>query len=222
MRLRFNILLIFGLLTLLSASAFAQDPAAFAHFDRAKSAYEEERYEDAILALEQAWRAEEAPEFLYWRVMTLQAMGEHAHALELITENREILTNAPQGGELHLLEERSRRALEEKNKVIEPPPQPPPIKAERTTLNTVGPIVLGVVGLGLGALSIPFWSRTCERESGTTCLEYAEAQTPLAVGLVSAGVLAIGGGVVWWVMGSPKEQESTAIVVSPGAIGGRF
>lgn len=203
----------------LSSTAFAQG-AGSEHFEKAKSAYEAQNYEAAMLSLEQALRAEEAPQYLYWRIKTLQAMGEHAHVLELIDQNRDALLTAPEGGELHLMEERSRRELDKQKeiKTVEPPVVITP--EQRTTLNTVGPIVLGVAGLGLALGSIPFWQAECEVQSGGRCLQEGDPQYGLAIGLSAAGALAIGGGVAWWILGTPEEP--TAVSVSPFGLRGQF
>ena len=205
----------------LSSTAFAQG-AGSEHFEKAKSAYEAQNYEAAMLSLEQALRAEEAPQYLYWRIKTLQAMGEHAHVLELIDQNRDALLTAPEGGELHLMEERSRRELDKQKeiKTVEPPVVITP--EQRTTLNTVGPIVLGVAGLGLALGSIPFWQAECELQVNDLCLEEGEPQYGLAIGLSAAGALAIGGGVAWWILGTPEEPAPMSLNVSPFGLRGQF
>lgn len=205
----------------LSSTAFAQGAGA-EHFEEAKAAYEAQNYEAAMLSLEQALRAEESPQYLYWRIKTLQAMGEHAHVLELIDQNRDALLTAPEGGELHLMEERSRRELD---KAKEPEDIVPPAvltPEPRTTLNTVGPIVLGVAGLGLALGSIPFWQAECEAPRGDRCLKEGDPQYGLAIGLSAAGALAIGGAITWWVVGTPDQPESTALSVSPLGLRGQF
>lgn len=203
----------------LSSTAFAQGAGA-EHFEEAKAAYEAQNYEAAMLSLEQALRAEESPQYLYWRIKTLQAMGEHAHVLELIDQNRDALLGAPEGGELHLMEERSRRELDKQKeiKTVEPPAVITP--EQRTTLNTVGPIVLGVAGLGLALGSIPFWQAECEVVRAERCVLEGDPQYGLAIGLSAAGALAIGGGVAWWILGTPEEP--TAVSVSPFGIRGQF
>lgn len=200
-------------------AAFAQVPehSADAHFERAQAAYQGAQYDAAMLELEQAWRKEERPIFLYWRVLTLQAMGEHALALNLIDENRSLLLAEPQVQDLHLVEERSRAALS-----VNLPEDPPPPVVERSTVDTVGPIVLGIVGLGLVAGSIPFWQEECTVPRGDRCLETSEPEYLIAGLLAGAGGAAMGGAVVWWVLGAPESPAQTAVILAPGAIVGRF
>lgn len=203
----------------LSSTAFAQGAGA-EHFEEAKAAYEAQNYEAAMLSLEQALRAEESPQYLYWRIKTLQAMGEHAHVLELIDQNRDALLSAPEGGELHLMEERSRRELDKVKQPEDIVPPEVPSPEPRTTLNTVGPIVLGVAGLGLALGSIPFWQAECELELNNACIKNGDPQYGFAIGLSAAGALAIGGGVAWWILGTPEEP--TAVSVSPFGLRGQF
>lgn len=211
------ILLFVCLLTTTTVVAQVPKHTADAHFERAQVAYQETRYDAAMLELEQAWRKEERPVFLYWRVLTLQAMGEHALALNLIDENRSLLLGASEVQDLHLVEERSRSALS----VATPVPNPP--VAQRSTLDTVGPIVLGILGVGLVAGSIPFWQEECEIPRGDRCLATSEPEYLIAGLLAGAGATAMGGAVVWWVLGSPESPESqVTLILAPGAIVGRF
>lgn len=180
----------------------APDISAQQHFDNAKAAQESGDFDQAILELERSWRLEERAETLALRVRVLESMGEARLALDIIEQNREMLGSVP---DIYLVEERLRETLREKDVVV----VPTPVVAERSTLNTVGPILLGVAGLGLGVGSVLLLvSESCQVESVEgNCIELEKPSTALGVG---AGVVAVGalaGAVYWWIAGAPDGSE---------------
>ncbi len=195
----------FLLLLCFGSTGWAQttpDISAQRHFDNAKAAHESGDFDQAILELERSWRLDERPETLALRVRVLESMGEARLALDIIEQNREILGSVP---DIYLVEERLRETLREKDVVV----VPTPVAAERSTLNTVGPILLGVAGLGLGVGSVLLLvSESCQVESVEgNCIELEKPSTALGVG---AGVLAVGalaGAVYWWIVGAPDGPE---------------
>ncbi len=173
------------------------------HFENAQAANDAGDFDQAILELERSWRLEEKPETLALRVRVLESMGEPRLALDIIEQNRELLGSVP---DVYLVEERLRESLRDNTAVVVPTPVAP----ERSTLNTVGPILLGAAGLGLGVGSVLLLvSETCQVESVQgNCIELEEPSTALGVGVGALGVGALAGAIYWWIAGAPDEPEA--------------
>lgn len=197
----------FLLLMFVGSAAWAQtsaDASAQQHFDNAQAAYESGEYDRAILELERSWRLEERPETLALRVRVLESMGEARLALDIIEQNRDVLATTP---DIYLVEERLREALREKDTPSVEPPKP----AERSTLNTVGPILLGAVGVGLGVWStLLVLPESCDEETPSgSCRTLNQPAVLPGVGLGIAAVGALAGAIYWWIDGTPDEATTT-------------
>lgn len=198
MRIVIAIVLLFA-----GGEVFAQEGASAAeHLVRAREALEAGDLERAMLESERSWRLEERPEALAVRVRVLEAMKEYRLALDIIEQNRALLAGQT---EVFLVEERLRghlRAEEQASEAVDG------ASASRTTLNTVGPAVLGALGLGLGVgATLSLWPDACDtRLSDGTCWEEDRSSVGAGIGLGAAGVAALTGAVVWWVLGAPEAD----------------
>ena len=204
--------LTFLLLMFVGSAAWAQTTAeatAQQHYDYAQAAFDAGEYDRAILELERSWRLEERPETLALRVRVLESMGEARLALDIIEQNRDVLANTP---DIYLVEERLREALREKDTVVEPPAQ-----AQRSNLNTIGPILLGAAGVGLGVWStVLLLPESCEQETPSgACKELNEPAVLPGVGLSVAAVGAVAGAIYWWVAGTPENPAPTTSQETP-------
>jgi hypothetical protein len=181
----------------------APDISAQQHFDNAQAAHESGDFDQAILELERSWRLEERAETLALRVRVLESMGEARLALDIIEQNREMLGSVP---DIYLVEERLRETLRAKDVVVVPTP---PI-AERSTMNTIGPMLVGTAGLGLGVWSVLLLlPESCRVKTPSgACREVEESATALGVGLGIVAVGALAGAVYWWIAGAPDEPSA--------------
>lgn len=195
-------ILILLLLLFFGSTGWAQtapDANAQQHFDNAQAAHESGDFHQAILELERSWRLDERPETLALRVRVLESMGEERLALDIIEQNREML-GAVQ--DIYLVEERLRETLRKKDA-----PVPVPDAPQRSTLDTVGPILLGSAGVGLGVWSVLLLlPESCEVKSiEGSCIELDEPSTALGVGVGIAALGAVAGAVYWWIVGTPED-----------------
>jgi hypothetical protein len=82
----------------------------------------------------------------------------------------------------------------------------------------IGPVILGVVGVGLLATDIALVASSgCKRHDTTgKCTKRAEVDTPLTVVWGATGVAAIAGGVLWYVLGSASDDPPpVAVSIGP-------
>lgn len=188
---------------------------AEAQFQKAMQLFESKDYEKALSALDHAWRLDENALYLYQRIKVLQAMEEHEFALELLQNNKETLQKTEGVDDLFVVEEQLKTAIQAKKKPDDPGPGPP--APTRTTLNTVGPIALGVVGLGLGGWAAYIFTAECEIEaSNGDCLQGESPNTGLGIAASVGAAGAIVGAIVWWIAGAPDEHRATIAPTSNG------
>ncbi len=193
---------------------------AEAQFQKAKELFAAKEYDKALSALDHAWRLDENPLYLYQRIKVLQAMDEHEFALELLEKNKETLQQTEGVDDLFVVEEQLKSAIEDKQ-VKHPDPQPKP--TSRSTLNTVGPIALGVVGLGLGGWAAYIFTASCEVEAANgDCLQGESPNTGLGIGASVGAAGAIVGAIVWWFMGAPDEPAQATVAPTSNGIMVRF
>ncbi|AKF07234.1 hypothetical protein DB32_004383 [Sandaracinus amylolyticus] len=86
----------------------------------------------------------------------------------------------------------------------------------------IGPTMLaafGAAGIGLGVYAL--LDGTCEnRAPSGTCLRGEDPNVPVGVTLTVAGILALGGGVVWFVTGAfVTDTARIDVVLGPGNVG---
>lgn len=200
---------VFLTVLLVSTPTFSQESAkamAQQHYNNAQRAYESGEYDAAMMELERAWRLEEKPETLALRVRVLESMGEVRLALDIIEQNRAALSGAQ---DIYLIEERLREKIHEQN-----PPSAQVTTKSRSALSTVGPILLGVAGVGLGIWStILLLPDTCDETlSNGQCREGDESSTALGLGIGVGAVASIIGAIYWWIAGTPDD---TAEIIQP-------
>ena len=91
-------------------------------------------------------------------------------------------------------------AVAEAEERAQPPPPPPP--GERSIESWVLPAIMGVVGLGLGGLSIyALLDENCERFGETKCLRGDRPNIGLGAVTAIVGGLLIAGAIVWLILG---------------------
>lgn len=91
---------------LMAAPAAAQVLDAGMELEVAEAALEEERWDDALAALERAYLADPDPYFLYRRILVLEEMGEYELGLQVLRENRDVLLGSERVNDLVIVEER--------------------------------------------------------------------------------------------------------------------
>lgn len=185
-------------------------------YQNALKAFDSDDYEKALFELDKAWRLDRKASYMHQRILVLEAMKKQEMALELLRTHREVLLEDSKITDLYLVEERllraTREATDSKNaSTTEPDPEPDASESVgRSALNWAGPITLGVVGTGLTIWGATFFSESCELEGSSGCLQLEEAQTGTGIALTSAGIAAIAGAIVWFVLTSPENPSSAS------------
>lgn len=98
---------------MVASPAFAQNPSADVHYQKAVGAREDGKYDDALEYLEQAYRADPKPMYIHERILVLERMGEFRLALDVLDDYRDELVGAPNVQNLAVLEQRLRQEVDE-------------------------------------------------------------------------------------------------------------
>lgn len=223
-----------SLYLLLSGSAFAQDedPDARARelYENGAALYEEGRYDEAIVAWDEAYRLSERHALLYNIANAQERLGDYEAALDTLAEYRAF---AP-ASERDVLDRRLRsieRRMEESGQTASTTTVPAGSGTSRDVeLLPIGLIGAGAVALGTGTV-FGVRSRSAGAELETICINGlcpSEAEELMQRNTRSAliadiawgvGAAAAAGGVVVWVI-----DDSMRIQPTPGGVllGGTF
>lgn len=97
---------------------------------------------------------------------------------------------------------------------------------KKSTRPIVGPLILGVIGVGLITYDIVAIAGTgCEREDNGSCTLPSEVDVPFAVAIGGAGVAALTAGILWFALGGDDGDEAgVSARISPlgGELRARF
>jgi hypothetical protein len=99
---------------------------------------------------------------------------------------------------------------------------------KRSSRPIAGPLILGVIGVGLITYDIVRIASTgCERTDNGSCTLPSEVDVPIAVGIGAAGAVALGAGILWFALGgddSDDDEPGVSARISPlgGEIRARF
>ena len=172
-----------------------------------------------------ALKAHQSPPLVYQRILLREKMRDYSYALGLLDAYRNDLLRDPTITDVQDTEARLNAAL--KN----PPPEEPVIldgpavavPRKRSTLDTVGPIVLAALGGAAIGLAVYGFLAPCdiEAEDGT-CLVGQEPDAGVVLGYSAAGVLALSTAAIWWIIAIPPRQSGPAVAVTPTAVLLRF
>ena len=186
-------------------------------FQAALASQEAGDHKAALSNLEQAYRLNPHPIYIYHRVLVLESMDEPKFALQLLTDHRDTLLQTDGADDVFVIEERLKLTVANKDEA-----QPIPLSDTRSSLHTVGPIALGVAGLALAGWSVYIWTASCDVEDANgDCLQGESANVGIG-GVVTAGALgAIAGAIIWWIAGAP-DDVSVGLVPNAGGLTVRF
>ena len=203
-------------------------PADNAEFARAlagmaNSAEEAGCLADADRLLEGAHRIDPEPRLVYERILVREKMLDFAYAHALLEAYRPELAAENTITDLVELDARLRAKMRDHETPIEPLREPVP--SRRSTLDTVGPILLAGIGAGALGMAVYGFTASCQDvASDGVCLQGSETRFGPTVGFAATGVAALTGAAIWWVIAAPPlSRETTAHVsIAPAAITVRF
>ncbi len=197
-------------------AAFAQELAA-----TAREASDAGCLAEADRLLEGAHRLDPLPGLVYARILVRESMGDFDYAHTLLEAYRAELAADPSIEDLVAVDARLRTALRD-----DPVPAvvelTEPVPARRTTLDTVGPIVLaglGAVSLGLAVYG--FTARCDQVARDGTCLSGSEARLGPTVAYSATGVVALTAAAVWWIIAIPRttpQTSATHLIIAPAGL----
>lgn len=184
-------------------------PRAEDVYETAREAEAAECFEQADRLLEGAHRLEPAPRYLLARIVLRERMGDYEFAHDLLLAHRDELAEDPSVGDIEAIDARLREAMRRDDDV--PTPQ------SRSTLNVVGPIILGAAGATSLVFAAVGMSARCTHTSNDgDCLVGREPSWGAVAAYGVGGMVAIGAALVWWVAGKPEIRESRVDLTPSG------
>lgn len=169
--------------------------------------------EQADRLFEGAHRLAPEPRFVYERILIREEMGEPTYALELLDAYRDDLVRDASISDLVEVDARLREKVRRGADTLPEPGQPPPLK--RSTLDTVGPILLaglGAVSLGLAVYG--FTAKCEDTAADGTCLRGVEPAIGPTLAYSAGGVVALTTAAVWWILAIPKPLPPAELSLS--------
>lgn len=195
-----------------TCDAFAVDPSASSASDAELAASLADTAERARVAgcleqadrlLEGAHRLEQRPVWVYRRILVREAMGDFVYARELLQAYDAALRADPavEG----LAETRARLAAPAPSSTLDPQLEVP---QRRSTLDAVGPLLLGGAGLVALGFAVYGFTASCDvQASSGACLRGTEMAVGPTVAYAVSGVTAVTAGAVWWILAIPRPVE---------------
>ena len=211
----------------LSAQSEQDDQVARYHFQRGQSAYDRGDFQEAADEFKTAYELSERPALLmniYLAYRNVPDIPKALEALKAYLATASDIPNRPQLEERVARMEQSLTPQDEEPDDVAPTTEEPiadaPTESEgRSTMNVVGPIALGALGVGgLTAMIIGATGSGCvTRDAADVCTEERSPNVGAVAAYGAVGAAAIAGAIVWWVLGGKKKTgtETTQVAISP-------
>jgi len=177
-------------------------------YQQAKSQWEARQHDEALSSLEQAYRLDADPSYLFLRVLVLEDMGELGLALELFDAHYDEFSAAPDLSDVSIVGERLRTAASASDGSGD--------KAEAES--SVVPMAVGLAGIGLlGVAGYGAFGSSCDVTSKAgDCLRGDEPNWAPIAGYGALGVAGVVTALIWMT----RAEDSTD--VASFSIGGNY